>query len=197
MHPFLTRLGIAPAVQDLFEPYYKSDETGNLVFSYGEEAEHFGFAFHRVPASGCWLAGNTNLSMISHIFICESAMEAISYFSLNEHAYRWPEQCLFIAGHPVLKLQQKSISLIFNHDILGSIRELKVAAAIRGLPLSAVLSGELVHIRFRHDNYDIPQQQFSLSALEKLSGYRFGVRVCKSKSEDCWLEQLKSDIFKP
>jgi hypothetical protein len=196
MHPFLTRLGVAPAVQEFFELYYTCDETGNLVFSYGREAEHFGFAFHRVPSTGCWTAGNPNLSMINYVFICDSAMEAVSYFSLNFHAYRYLEQCLFIAGNPMVKLAGKSCSLIFNKDILGRVRDLKTAALIRGLPLSVVLTDKAVQIRFRQHNYTILADVFSLSTFEKLSGYHFGFRVCKPKSADCWLDQLKSNLIK-
>jgi hypothetical protein len=197
MHPFLTKLGVSPLVQDFFEPWYTTDETSNLIFSYDAEAEHFGFAFHRVPQGGCWLAGNANLSMISHVFICDSAMEAISYFTHNVHAFRWPEQCLFIAGDSAVKLAGKSCSLIFSKDILGRIRDLKIAALIRRLPLSVVLTEGMVQIRFRQKNYEVPQQAFSLSAFEKLSGYHFGFQVCKPKNANCWLDQLKSDIFNP
>lgn len=194
MHPFLTKLGILPLVQDFFEPWYTTDETGNLVFSYGDEAEHFGFAFHRVPAEGYWQAGNSNESIIRYVFLCDSAMESIAYFSLNFHAFRQTEQCLFMAGHPELNSIGKSCSLVFGNDLLGRVRDLKTAAAIRRQPLAVSLSDETVHIRFRQKNYQILQNQFSLSAFEKLSGFRFGLRLCKSKTANCWLDQLKSNI---
>ena len=195
MHPFLTKLGVAPAVQDFFEPYFITDIEGNLVFSYGDEAEHFGFAFHRVPPKGFWLAGSSNSAMIRFVFICESAMEAISYFSLNYHSFRQIEQCLFIAGDPAFKLPGKSCSLIFGKDILGKGRDLITAAKIRNMPLSLLLTDNRVQIRFRQKNYDILQQSFSLSAFEKLSGYRFNLRICKPKKYDCWLDQLKTTTF--
>ena len=195
MHPFLTKLGVAPAVQDFFEPYFITDIEGNLVFSYGEEAEHFGFAFHRVPANGSWRAGNPNLAMIRYVFLCDSAMEAISYFSLNFHAFRHIDQCLFFAGKPDLNLTGKSCSLVFDKNILGRVSDLKTAAAIRSLPLTVSLMDESVRIRFRHKDYQIPQQNFSLSAFEKLSGYRFNLRICKPKKYDCWLDQLKTTTF--
>jgi hypothetical protein len=197
MHPFLTKLGVSPLVQDFFEPWYTTDETGNLVFSYGEEAEYFGFAFHRVPQHGCWFVGHANLSMISHVFICDSAMEAICYLNLHAHAFRWPERCLFIAGDPPVKLAGKTCFLIFSKDILGRIRDLKTAALIRCLPLSVVLAEAKVQIRFRQKTYEVPQHAFSLSGFEKLSGYHFGFQVCKPKNANCWLDQLKSDIFNP
>jgi hypothetical protein len=191
MHPFLTKLGIMPAVQDFFEPWYTTDENRNLVFSYGTEAEHFGFAFHRVPATGFWQAGDSNRSMIRFVFLCDSAMEAIAYFSLNFHAFRQTEQCLFIAGNPDLELAGRSCSLVFGNDLLGRVRDLKTAAAIRRLPLAISLTGETVRIRFRQKNYTVQQHLFSLNAFEQLSGFRFGVRLSKSKTADSWLEQLK------
>ena len=196
MHHYLTKLGVPHLVQDFFEPYYTTDETGNLVFWYGDEAEHFGFAFHRVPSTGLWLAGNPNTAMIRQVFYCDSAMEAISFLSLNYTAYAYVDQLLFLAGEREHSRQlQKSWSLVFNGDILGRIRDLKVAAAIRRLPVSVNLAGETVHIRFRQENYILPQNQFSLGAFEKISGYRFNVKTHKAKNADSWLDQLETSAF--
>lgn len=196
MHPYLTKLGVPPAVQDFFEPYYTSDEIGNMIFWYGDEAEHFGFAFHRVPVKGLWQAGNANTAMIRHVFYCDNAMEAISFLSLNSSAYPYFDQLLFLAGETECCLQpQKSYSLVFNRDILGRIRDLKVAAAIRSLPVSVSLTGEFVHIRFRQEKYTIPQDRFSLNTFEKISKYRFNIKTYKSKNTDCWLDQLKTTNF--
>jgi len=194
MHPFLIKLGVPIVVQDFFTPYYSSDKTGNLVFPYGAEAEHFGFAFHRVPARGMWQAGSNNLATVRHVFICENAMEAISYFTLNFHKFQHMEQCLFMAGNAAPNVARKSCSLIFNNDLFGKVRDLKTAAAIRRQRIAISLTGEMVHIRFKQKQYQIHQRNFSLSAFEKLSGFRFGVRVCKPKSSDCWLDQLKSTL---
>jgi hypothetical protein len=193
MHPFLTRLGVAPAVQQFFEPYYTAGDTGNLVFEYGDEAEHFGFAFHRVPASGLWQAGNSNAALIRYVFLCDSAMEAISFFSFHFHAFPQPAQCLFMAGE-LQVFPGKTCSLVFSNDLLGRVRDLKTAAALGRQPLAISLSEETVLVRFRQKTYEIPQDQFSLSVFEKLSGFRFGIRVCKPKNAACWLDQLKFNI---
>ncbi len=196
MHPYLTKLGVPPAVQDFFEPYYMTDELGNLVFSYGDEVEHFGFAFHRIPPTGLWQAGNPNTAMIRQVFYCDSAMEAISFLSLNCSFFNCFDQLLFVAGAMERSWpQQKSYSMVFNGDILGRIRDLKVAAAIRRLPVSVILAVEFVHIRFRQQNYTIAQDEFSLAAFEKISKYRFNVKTHKAKSADSWLDQLKTSAF--
>jgi hypothetical protein len=196
MHPYLTKLGVPPAVQDFFEPYYITDAVGNLIFSYGDEAEHFGFAFHRVPAKGLWQAGNPNTSMIRQVFYCDSAMEAISFLSLNYAAYAYVDQLLFLAGETERSWpRKKSYSMVFSQDILGRIRDLKVAAAIRRLPVSVNLAVEFVHIRFRQQNYTIAQDEFSLAAFEKISKYRFNVKTHKAKNADSWLDQLKTSAF--
>ncbi len=195
MHPYLTRLGVPPVVQDFFEPYYTTDNNGNLVFSYGEQAEHFGFAFHRVPAQGLWSAGNANSAMIRQVFYCDSAMEAISFLSLNYSFFNGTDQLLFLAGGASVRLlNSKAYSLVFGKDILGRVRDLKIAAAIRRLAITIKLADQLVHIRFREKDFVLPQETFSLNAFGKLSGYHFGVRVCKPKKNDCWLDQLKTTI---
>lgn len=196
MHPYLTKLGVPPAVQDFFEPYYTTDEIGNMIFWYGDEAEHFGFAFHRVPVKGLWQAGNANTAMIRQVLYCDNAMEAISFLSLNSSAYPYFDRLLFLAGETECCLQpQKSYSLVFNRDILGRIRDLKVAAAIRRLPVSVSLTGEFVQILFRQEKYTIPQDRFSLNTFEKISKYRFNIKTYKSKNTDCWLDQLKTTNF--
>ena len=87
MHPFLTRLGIMPCVQEFFEPFFRADALGNLLFDYGDEIEHFGFAFHKVPSSvNFWMAGNRNFPQVRQVVICSSAMEALAWLNNKQSA---------------------------------------------------------------------------------------------------------------
>ena len=62
MHPYLTRLGVLPEVQALFEDSYHTAGHGDLIFDYGDAVEHYGMAFHKIPVSNhCWLAGKAIL----------------------------------------------------------------------------------------------------------------------------------------
>lgn len=98
MHPYLTRLGVRPEVQVFFGPYFQSGKQGHLVFNYGDAAEHFGLAFHRIPVSeNCWQAGCRGFNRVSLVVICSSAMEAIAFYDFKYSVYTMPDSLLFIA----------------------------------------------------------------------------------------------------
>jgi hypothetical protein len=206
VHPFLIRLGILPEVQSFFEPFYSSDGTGNLVFNYGDSVEHYGFAFHRVPDSKhFWVAGNLNFSQVRQVLIGSSAMDCIAFFNFNFTDFRHTNNLLFLsigvkpnAGQMrwiVDHLKRKAFTLIFGSDLLGRICDLKVAAGISRVPLEISIYNESVVVDFRMNQYHFPQDNFSLNAFEKASGYRFHIRTAKSKNFDSWLSWLKEKTF--
>jgi len=206
MHPYLTRLGIRPEVQSFFQPYFNSDGTGNLVFSYQDSFEHFGFAFHRVPDSEyLWMAGNNNFSHIRQVFICGSAMDCIAFLNFNYSAFRHTDNLLFVStgirpNADQLRwinenLDGKMFSLVFSNDLLGRICDLKAAAGIRRMPLAISTTGEEIVVYFRHKAYHFLFDEFSLNAFEKQAGYRFNMNTLKPKCADSWFSWLKEKIF--
>jgi hypothetical protein len=203
MHPYLTKLGIRPAVQDFFAPYIRSNHAGDLLFDYGDEAEHFGFAFHRVPVSAnFWMAGCSGLNLVSRVVICSSAMEAIAWFHFNGYAFSRPDNLLFLATGVQPNTEQfKSIHrmvpamdylLVFGNDLLSRIAELKVAAHLRKLPIAITLNGDILTINCRFKTYVIAANDFSLNCFEKHAGYRFKVKTSKPRDHDTYLQQLQA-----
>jgi hypothetical protein len=206
MHPYLQRLYVPVNVQQFFEPYLNADHNGDLVFSYGHETEVFGLAFHRVPiAENLWIAGNQNLAMVRQVFICESAMEAIAYLSMNFVAFRDFENLLFIATgskpnteqfrYILQNLPGKAFTLISSKDLLGRVCDLKAAAGIRKMPVAVAFENEQLKIHFRFRTYTFSPDGFSLNFFEKLSGYQFNLKTSKPKDFNCWLDQLKAFAF--
>jgi len=205
MHPFLTRLGVRPQVQHFFSEYYTTDNTGNLVFAYGAQTEHFGLGFHRVPLSNeLWKAGEINFSTVRQVIVCSSAMEAIAYFGFNFSSFNRAGNPLFLAtgARPqsaqinwiTQNLSGKAFTLIFGNDLLGRICDLKVAAGIAKIPAAITFNpDDNIKVTFRNAEYVIPADTFSLNAFEKASGYRFGIRTSKPKEYDSFLDQLKSN----
>jgi len=204
MHPYFTRLGVRPEVQRFFRPFYDVDDIGNLQFAYGEDWEHFGFAFHKVPVTDqLWLAGNLQLSQVRLVVLSASALEAVAW--LNKKLPRFPQmenvlfaslgagisdgQLLWIKEH----LAGKQYHLLFGNDLLGRIADLKLAAAIRGWPLSAFLAEkEEVIVEFRSRQFSFVQENFSLFAFEKSAGVRFGMATDKPKSLNTYFAELKA-----
>ncbi|QKJ28362.1 hypothetical protein HQ865_00825 [Mucilaginibacter mali] len=205
MHPYLTRLGIRPEVQLFFRPFYSSDALGNLVFAYGAEAEHFGFAFHKVPVTDTfWLACNLQFSQVRLVILSASALDAVSWLNKKLPAFPQTENLLFLAlGAGVSDAQVlwirahlpgKTFRLLFGRDLLGRMADLKLAAGIKGWPLSVYSGeGEQVVISFRQRHFSFSQEQFSLAAFERAAGVRFGVAADKPKVYNTFFDELKAD----
>jgi hypothetical protein len=206
MHSFLTRLGVDMQVQQFFEPFFRTDHLGNLLFEYGDGVEHFGFSFHKVPVSqNFWMAGNRNFSQIRQVVICASAMEAVSWLKNKQTAFSNWDGLLMLsigaAARPVhlrwltQNLRNKEFRLVFGRDLLGRLTDLKLAAAIRGCPLEIHIENEQVVICFRSRHFSFSQEVFSLSAFEHAAKYRFGISADKPKDFDSYFDLLKATAF--
>lgn len=207
MHPYLVRMGIPLTVQDFFQPYWRTAENGALLFDYGDQQEHYGMGFHRLPVSeNCWIAGKIDLG-INHIFICSSAMEAISFLTLK--SYRLPafDRLLFIATGGSLNAEKlpfirgvanAKVSVIHENSLLGHLFTLKIAAAMRRVQVTAyTLPGNRLGISFRQQPYDFDESNFSLSRFEKASGFRFNLRCEHPTDNLTYLDHLKNSPFVP
>jgi hypothetical protein len=205
MHPYFTRLGIRPEVQHFFRPFYRVDAIGNLLFAYGEDTEHFGFAFHKVPITdGFWLAGNLQLSQVRLVILSASALDAISWLNKKAAAYPQTRNLLFVSlGTGVSDLQvswirthliDKQFRLLFGRDLLGRMTDLKLAAALKGWPLSVYLSGdEQVAVSFRSRIFSFSQENFSLAAFQTAARIRFGIATDKPKVYNSFFDELKAE----
>lgn len=188
MNAYLTKLGIRPELQEWLAPYFTND-AGHLCFDYQTGIEVYGLAFHRVPLTGgSWKAGAENL--ISQTVICSSAMEAIAW--LNCHTVNLDHLLLVATGSKISlpSLTKSKYLLVFGNDTLGNICDLKVAAILSGHPVQIAIEDNTVYITFRHRRFCLPADTFSLSAFQRLSGYRFNVKTSKPRQHSSWLNQL-------
>jgi hypothetical protein len=202
MHPFLTRLDVKPEVQAYFAPYYYRDASGDLCFDYGGDFEHFGFAFHRLPAvSNFWMAGNLNFSQVSKVIICPSALEAIAWLQHHWLNFSDTGSLLFLSAGTSLSVEHvsclrehlpcKHFVLAFGRELLGKLTAIKLAAGIRGQQLHiACLSEEKVQILFRGRNFLFNPDTLSLNVLEKAAGFRFRVTISNPKNFNSFFDQL-------
>ena len=206
MHPFLTRLGMEADVQAFFEPFYRADPLGNLLFDYGDGLEHFGFSFHKVPLSqNFWMAGNRNFSQVRQVVICASAMEALSWLKNKQTAFGCLDGLLLLsAGCRICpahcrwlnkNLPEKKYHFVFGRDLLGRITELKLAAGLRGRALEIYHHENRVSVNFRSRVFSFSPENFSLRAFETVSKYRFGVCCDKPKGYDNYFDLLKASAF--
>jgi hypothetical protein len=205
MHPFLDRLFIPPQVQDFFYPFFYTDELGNLLFSYGDAVEHFGFAFHRVPVTeNFWMAGNPNLSQVADVIICGTAMDAVAWLKKKYCSFPYLQNLLFLSVGAGLqqthitwiymRLKNKRFRLLFGRDILGRITDLKLAAGIKGAALEIYSDGnEGIVVHFRSKTFLFSQESFSLNAFEKASGFRFNLSCQKPCAHNSFFGELLAD----
>jgi hypothetical protein len=199
MNSLLRKLGVPREVQAFFQPFYSTDPVGNLVFSYHDTIEHYGYSFHLIPNSRqFWIAGTDSFCQVRHVFICSSAMEAISYMTLHHRRYQKLESLLFISTGTLpntawlkKELKGKQYRLVFGKDLLGRVSDLKIATGIRGKKIQIKLTAQsIIEVTYRNKPYTFPENQFSLNAFEKASGFRSKIRTYKPIGEDSFLAQL-------
>jgi hypothetical protein len=186
MPAILDQLGVPGDVRLFFEPYYEN--AGDyLLFPFGDEQEVFSMDLHRVPtAVHPWVAGDGDLAFFSF-----SAMEAIAFLSCYAYAYPDFHQLRFIAtGNYLgeLAMSGRKITLLFGRDILGRLADIKLSAALRGKDAALAYCGEE---RFDIGGHFFAEGKISLNAFEKAAGIRSGIRTCKPKGFNTFLEQLK------
>jgi len=207
MHAYLTRLGIRPEIQQLFSPFCRNDENGNLCFSYGSQTEVYGLAYHLIPAATeYWVSGDEVDSTVRSIIICSSAMEAIAWLNCNSALLTANHGLRFMAIGNSLDEQQLGTlrkqktfgkyNLLFPQDLVGHIFDLKIASVLQGYCAEVSISGEHLEIEFRNRRFKIACEDFSLSRFERLSGFRFNVKTLKPRQHVSWLRQLEAQHFK-
>lgn len=195
MHPYLNRLGVPLSVQHFFEPFFTTDVANHLLFAYGDAHEHYGQGLHRPPLTAAvpWTAG-TDGGLITQVFVCSSAMEAIAYLSLY-HA-RYPDLnalyfCALCASLPVaLKLPKAKATLLFENSLSGKLWDIKIACLIRRKPVRILYDNQQFIFHCQNRSFSLAMDKVSLSAFEQAAGIRTGIRTAKAKGFPTFFEQL-------
>ena len=199
-------LGISPSIQRFFlSSIYFKDEN-SLIFKYGNDYEYYSPDAHLIPSTNqIWSAGHSNQHLIRQVFICQSAMEAISYLALNISQYRTTNHLLFLAvgNHPnneqylsILKnFKSKKISLIMGKELLGRISDLKIAVGLQQKKVEIkVINSEVVEVNFHGRSIKWSYDSLTLNSFEKCTGFRSGIRTYKSKFSNSFLNELTGNL---
>jgi hypothetical protein len=192
MNSILTKLGVPKEVQ----AFFNVDE---LLFAYGEHFEHFDMDFHRVPTTqNLWLAGK---DISREVIITWTAMEAISYLSVNHYRYPDLDALTFIAIGNLAQPGQlnwiranypgNKFTLVFSKDLLGKLADIRVAVGLNNKTVSLLLYDTQIQIMIDGKSYSFDQDSLSLNAFEKASGLRSGIRTNIPKEFNTYLDQLK------
>lgn len=169
------------------------DVHDELRFRYGDDFEHYGPGFHRIPVTeNVWIAGVPELA--SDIFICGSAMDSIAFGRVSPH-YAFVALGALPSKSQLETLPGRRFHLLFPKDDLGIVCDLKVAAWLHKQPLQITLLENGFKVFFRNQIFLLEKP--SLSALEKASGYRFGIRTHKPKNANTWTSALNQRRYSP
>jgi hypothetical protein len=195
MNPLLTRLGISSEIQAFF------NVTADLSFSYGDQYERYDVGFHIVPSTkNLWFAGTKNAT---HMIITYSVMEAMAFITLNRHRYPRLDQLAFVAIGNRLHVEQgewirhsfpgRKVTLVFGKDLVGQITDIKLAAAIKNIPIRIIYKDAEIHIYRGRYLQVFNQEQVSLHAFQEAFGIRPRFRTGKPVNSLTFLDQLKYD----
>jgi hypothetical protein len=192
MNGLLTKLGISEEIQALF------NIQGELRFDYGDSFEHFYDGGHRVPTTqNLWRAGN---ELAPLVIIAPSAMELISFMSLNVQKFPDRDNLLFIAtgnncNSAKLKwirssYTKRKFTLVYGNDLLGRLSDIKTATGLRGKSTILSWSEPFVLCTIGGRNFKLEQDVVSLAAFERQAGIRTLIRTAKPFPHNTYLEQL-------
>ncbi|MDT3401297.1 hypothetical protein [Mucilaginibacter terrae] len=195
MNELLTRLGVPPALQ----AWFNCEQ--HTTFDYGGATEIFAAGFHKVPTTpNVWLAGNRSAS---EVVITHSAMEAIAYLSIHLDHYPDLDRVAFIATGNLpsagqlqwirSNFKRRKFTLVFGSDLLGTVTDIKVAAALKGRSAKLFLKDDSILCQTNGLSHNIPFSNLSLHVFEKDFGLRTGNRTRKPKHFLSFLDQLQSD----
>lgn len=194
MHPVLKRLGVSPEVQSFFH----ADE---LRFDYGNVCEIYEEGLHYVPTTpNLWVAGNR---YATEIVLCQSAMEALAWYSVNQYIYNAPAALAFVSlGNLPTQAQlnwvarhfrRRKLTLAFGNSLLGALTDIRVAGWLKEKNVVLGWQKENVEIRLNGCVAVLPEAQCSLYRFEQLFNLRTGIRTSKPATHATYLAQLHND----
>ncbi|UOE52595.1 hypothetical protein MTO98_16075 [Mucilaginibacter sp. SMC90] len=194
MNEYLTKLGVPPKVQAFFA-------LGEPVFYFGDEVEYFSEAVHYIPPThNLWMAGSF---FARQIILTFSAMEAVSFLTLNQADYLDFDDLLFLSFGVRISADQlnwvrsnlrgREFTLAFGNDLMGRLADIKAATAIRNRMVRLSYHEGNVTAWLKEKKICFEGEKLSLSSFEKAFGIRTRIRTCKPPSQLTFLDQLKYD----
>ncbi|MDB4920369.1 hypothetical protein [Mucilaginibacter sp.] len=195
MNRLLTGLGIPLEVQAFF------NISTDLTFNYGDQFERYDAGFHIVPSTqNLWFAGTQNAT---HLIITYSVMEAMAFITFNRHRFPRLEQLAFIAIGNKLHVEQgdwirqsfpgRKVILVFGKELVGHITDIKLAAAIKNIPIRIFYKDRDFHIYRNNCLKVFDQEQISLHAFQEAFAIRPRFRTGKPVHSLTFLDQLIYD----
>ncbi|RZK98183.1 MAG: hypothetical protein EOO89_32455, partial [Pedobacter sp.] len=151
-------VSVAKRICESYGFSFKSDISGSLLFDYyNGQSEYFGENGHLVPLNGgFWSSRSVDLNIISQVFICSSAMEAIAFIHFNSCRFNRPYELLFIAisphytypGEIFKELGRVKISLVMGCGLVDTLRAIRFCMDCHGIEVHFTFQDEYIVFGF-------------------------------------------------
>jgi len=145
-------------------------------------------------AEGLWvvdLSGKGKLNQ--RVFIAESAIDAMSFYQLNEAKYKLKDSVLLSSGGYITDRQirnmlrffpQARIHTLFDNDLSGHLYDIRVAAMHNNKELSLRKDDDRIHFILNQKKITLPVSEVCLTRIRKEMGIRPKVTVHKPSGKD-------------
>lgn len=174
--------------------------SGSLLFDYyNGQSEQFGENGHLVPLDGgFWSSRSVDFNIISQVYICSSAMEAIAFIHFNSSRFNRPCELLFIAisphytypGEIFKELGKVKINLVLGCGLIDTLRAIRFCMDYLGVVAHFTLQDEHIFFRFSEHVLFIPQHCFSIRKVFLMANIRPFFRQHLPKSKISFLHEF-------
>ncbi len=156
-----------------------------------------------IPSTtGIWCAGAHHPHTVRHNFLFYSAIEVLSFCSMNIDWLARPGNVAFSAlglcpvasqvGILRSRFPNAHLHTVFGNDVLGRITDCKVALWAKRKDAHFQVHQDIIIAQYNSKTFRIPEPIFSLNLFEKKSSLRAGIRTHKPKAGFAtFLELLK------
>lgn len=179
---------------------FRTDIYGSLLFDYyNGQSEHFGEKGHVVPFDGgYWSSRLMDLNIISQVYICSSAMEAIAFIHFNSSRFNRSSELLFIAigphytypGEIFKQLGKVKINLVLGNHLIDILYAVRFCMDYKCMEVHFTYHDEGVVFRFSDLFFYIPQRRLSLRQVFLMANIRPFFRQYLPKSKISFLYEF-------
>jgi hypothetical protein len=195
---------VAESIDGILDRYFKGtygrryDGKLNFLFSDGI-SESFHLGKHQIAiSSGIWYS-SPGLFTCRSLYVCSSAMEAVSFVLLqNTRLADLDQSCWIVFGlNCPLPLTVpefcfgRKINLLFGRDMLDVLQAVKICVSLKGLSVYFRLCEDQLSCNFRGRSYIFPVEGFSLSRFKQATGFRDYSSMKRPPGADSFLDRMR------
>ena len=150
-----------------------------------------------------WVADLSSAKqLIDHLYIGESAIDAMSFYQLYQHKFNFDHSVYISTGGNVLKSQVQNIIIaypmakihtIFDNDFSGKMYDVFLAGIKANREMSIRKHQDSIQFELKKGTFEIPMDQITLAKFERVTWIRSGVRAHKSTGKD-FNEMLQNKV---